>query len=85
MLLEHLSLAPGSPKSPVVGSTNTNEEGWHFMTTGVSIHISISGPGLQNRIQNACLDCSNEEWRHYFQPEPFRRIGLHWPEKGGIR
>jgi len=41
MLREHLSLTPGSTKSPVVSSTNTNEEGRHFMTTGVLIHITV--------------------------------------------
>jgi hypothetical protein len=42
MLLEHLSLTPGSTKSSIVGSTNTNAEGRQTMTTGVSIHIGLN-------------------------------------------
>ena len=45
MLLEHLSLTPGSPKSPIGGSTNTDEEGRHSVTTGVSIHIGLNRVG----------------------------------------
>lgn len=42
MLLEHLSLTPGSTKSPIGGSSNTNEKGRHSVTTGVSIHIGLN-------------------------------------------
>ena len=42
MLPEHLSLTPGSTQSPIIGSANTNEEGRHIVTTGVSIHIGLN-------------------------------------------